>query len=51
MTNATAFSFIDSHAHLNLLPEGYESDKTLLRAMDLGLEALVNVGTDIERSR
>jgi TatD DNase family protein len=51
MTNATAFSFIDSHAHLNLLPEGYESEKTLSRAMDLGLEALVNVGTDIERSR
>ena len=51
MTTATAFSFIDSHAHLNLLPEGYESYQTLSRAMDLGLVALVNVGTDIERSK
>jgi TatD DNase family protein len=43
--------FIDSHAHLNLLPEGYEPEQTLSRAMDLGLVALVNVGTDIERSK
>ena len=51
MTTATDFSFIDSHAHLNLLPEGYESEETLSRAMGLGLVALVNVGTDIERSK
>ncbi|MHB1730982.1 MAG: TatD family hydrolase, partial [Leptospirillum sp.] len=51
MTPLAPLPFIDSHAHLNLLPEGYEPDRTLARAMDLGLVALVNVGTDIERSR
>lgn len=44
-------AFIDSHAHLNLMPEGYAPDDVFGRSRKAGLEALVNVGTDIARSR
>ncbi len=43
--------FVDSHAHLNLLPEGYPPQETLNRAIDQGLLSLINVGTDLDRSR
>jgi TatD DNase family protein len=43
--------FIDSHAHLNLMPPESTAEKTLERAREAGLVALVNVGTDRERSR
>ncbi|MHB8542868.1 MAG: TatD family hydrolase [Leptospirales bacterium] len=43
--------FIDSHAHLNLMPETHAPREVYERAMLAGLEALVNVGTDLERSR
>ncbi len=43
--------FIDSHAHLNLMPEGFAPDEVFLRSMKAGLEALVNVGTNIDHSR
>lgn len=43
--------FIDSHAHLNLMPPESPPDRTLERARKTGLVALVNVGTDRERSR
>jgi TatD DNase family protein len=46
-----AISFIDSHAHLNLMPEGYPPDAVFERARGAGLEALVNVGTDLSHSR
>lgn len=45
------FPFIDSHAHLNLMPETHSPREVYERAMLAGLEALVNVGTDLERSR
>ncbi len=43
--------FIDSHAHLNLMPETHSSGEVYERARQAGLEALINVGTDLERSR
>lgn len=43
--------FIDSHAHLNLMPPDSPPDQTLERAKRSGLVALVNVGTDLDRSR
>ena len=45
------FPFIDSHAHLNLMPSGTSPEWFLERARKAGLVALVNVGTDRERSR
>lgn len=43
--------FIDSHAHLNLMPPDNLPDQVLERAKRSGLVALVNVGTDLDRSR
>ncbi len=43
--------FIDSHAHLNLMPETHSPGDVYDRAREAGLEALINVGTDLERSR
>ncbi|AKS24202.1 MAG: Deoxyribonuclease, TatD family [Leptospirillum sp. Group II 'C75'] len=43
--------FIDSHAHLNLMPPGTPPETVLEKAREAGMVALVNVGTDRERSR
>src|SRR5438093_12782962 len=43
--------FIDSHAHLTSEQFNDDRDETIKRAIDAGIEFIVNPGTDLDDSR